>query len=72
MESSLTIRISRKLKQKLLAVSKAHHIPISDLVRSSIEGMVAVRQFRTLRGEILPHAEAQGILTDEDVFDKLQ
>jgi hypothetical protein len=41
---------------------------IRDIVRESIRRYVAVEKFRTLRKKALPFAEAQGFLTDEDVF----
>jgi len=44
---------------------------VSDVVRESIRRYVAVEQFRRLRAKTLPFAEAQGILTDEDVFKAL-
>ena len=42
--------------------------PVSDVVRESIRRYVAVERFRALRRKVLPFAEAQGFLTDEDVF----
>ena len=71
MQSTLTIRIPLKMKRKLIAMSKAYHIPLSDLVRSYLDKMIAIRQFRQLRNQILPFAEAQGFLTDEDIFDQI-
>jgi hypothetical protein len=41
---------------------------MSDLVRESLRKSIAVHQFRQLRNKALPFAEAQGLLTDEDVF----
>ena len=43
-------------------------MPVSDLVRESIRRYVAIERFRALRKRTLPFAEAQGLLTDEDVF----
>ena len=42
--------------------------PLSEIVRESVRRYVAVRRFRRLRNKVLPFAEAQGLLTDEDVF----
>jgi len=33
--------------------------------------LIAVRQFEQLRKQVLPFAEANGYLTDEDVFKKV-
>ncbi|MBW2250911.1 MAG: hypothetical protein JRF60_09840 [Deltaproteobacteria bacterium] len=42
--------------------------PVSDVVRESIRRYVAIEKFRAIRRKVLPFAEAQGFLTDEDVF----
>jgi len=42
---------------------------MSDLVRESLQRYIAIYKFRRLRNKVLPFAESQGILTDEDIFD---
>ena len=37
-------------------------------MRDSLKRYLGVERFRALRGKVLPFAEAQGFLTDEDVF----
>jgi len=68
MKGTLNIRLDTALRRDLEALSKEERIPLSDMVRESIRQYVAVRRFRKLRKKVLPFAEAQGILTDEDVF----
>jgi len=68
MKRTLTIRIPDGLREDLQELSKTESKPVSDIVRESIFRYVAIRKFRKLRNQILPFAEAQGILTDEDVF----
>ena len=68
MNQTLTIRIPDELKKELEEISKIEQKPISDLVRDSLRRYVAIQRFRQLRNMVLPFAEAQGILTDEDVF----
>jgi len=67
MNKTWTIRIPDKLKEELQGISKAEGKPISDLVRESLRRYIAIYRFRKLRNMVLPFAEAQGILTDEDV-----
>ena len=43
--------------------------PASDVVRDSLRRYIAAQKFRRLRRKTLPFAEAQGFLTDEDVFE---
>ena len=68
MNQTLTIRIPDELKKELEEISKIEQKPISDLVRDSLRRYVAIQRFRQLRNMVLPFAESQGILTDEDVF----
>lgn len=66
--TNLTVRIPEELKDELQRVCSEDGISASDLVRDSLKKTLAVHEFRKLRGKSLPFAEAQGILTDEDVF----
>jgi predicted transcriptional regulator len=68
MKQALTVRLPDNLRKELQQISDAEAKPLSDLVRESIQKYVAVYNFRKLRNAVLPFAEAQGILTDEDVF----
>ncbi len=68
MKRALTVRIPDDLRKELQEISDSEAKPVSDLVRESIQRYVSIYNFRKLRNTILPFAEAQGILTDEDVF----
>jgi predicted transcriptional regulator len=66
--TTLTIRLPDELRDDLQKLSEEQSKPVSDIVRESIRRYVAVEKFRSLRRKALPFAEAQGYLTDEDVF----
>ncbi len=66
--NTITIRLPDELREDLLLLSQQEHKPISDIVRDSLRRHVAVGKFRALRRKVLPFAEAQGLVTDEDVF----
>lgn len=68
MSQTMTVRIPDDLRRDLKEISKKEGIPISDVVRDSLKKYVLLYRFRKLREIVLPFAEAQGILTDEDVF----
>ena len=70
--STITVRIPDDLKSDLQRISESEHKPVSDLVRESVRRFVSVERFRQLRRKTLPFAEAQGLLTDEDIFTKLK
>ena len=71
MKRPITIRLPEDLRKTLREISKAERVPMSDLVRESIRRYAAVYRFRQLRKRVLPFAEAQGLLTDEDVLEGL-
>ena len=66
--SALTIRLPKETKKELEGLAKEENIAVSDLIRESLEYFLAVKRFRQLRRRTLPFAEAQGLLTDEDIF----
>ena len=66
--NTLTIRLPDDLRADLKKISREQSKPVSDVVRESIRRYIAVEKFRALRRKVLPFAEAQGFLTDEDVF----
>jgi predicted transcriptional regulator len=68
MKHAITVRLPDDLRKELQQISDAEAKPVSNLVRESIQRYVSIYNFRRLRNTILPFAEAQGILTDEDVF----
>lgn len=66
--STLTLRIPDDLKEQLEALSRQQQRPASELVRESLRKYVAAEQLKSLRGMTAPLAEAQGFVTDDDVF----
>mgnify|MGYP001342143514 CR=1 FL=1 len=70
--TTLTIRLPDPLKAELEVISREENRGISDIVRESLRRYIAMERFRSLRRKILPFAEAQGLLTDEDVFKALR
>jgi predicted transcriptional regulator len=66
--TTLTIRLPESLKSQLDEVSREENRPVSDIVRDSLRRYLAVERFRSVRKRVLPFAEAQGLLTDEDIF----
>jgi len=71
MDKIITIRISEEIDKDLLEISKEEDKPISSLVRESLRRYIKIYRFRKLRERVLPFAEAQGIITDEDIFEKI-
>ena len=71
MSQSMTVRIPDELHEQLMKISKKEGKPVSDLVRESLLKFIALYRYNQLRGMVIPYAEAQGIFTDEDVFNRI-
>ena len=71
MNNPITIRLPEELRKALQDISKREHVPVSDIVRESLRKYISIHRFRKLRDKVLPFAEAQGLLTDEDIFKEL-
>jgi len=69
--TTLTIRLDEKRERALDRLAKSTGRSKSDLAREALKRQVAVARFRELRRRTLPFAEAQGLLTDEDIFKAL-
>jgi len=68
MKDTITVRLPEKLQKELEIAAKKERTSKSDLIRDAVSRYLAVKRFRQLRRKVLPFAEAQGLLTDEDVF----
>lgn len=66
--ASVTIRLDSKLQRELDRLSRQLGRSRSDIVRDALRRQLAVIRFEQSRRNLLPLAEAKGILTDEDVF----
>jgi len=68
MRGTITIRLPEKLQRDLAQVVKAGKASKSEVIRDALERYIALKRFQQLRKKVLPFAEAEGLVTDEDVF----
>ncbi len=68
MKDTITIRLPEKLQKELNVIVKAEKASKSEIIRDAIERYLALKRFQQLRRKVLPFAEAQGLITDEDIF----
>ena len=66
--STLTLRIPDDLKEQLEELSRQQQRPTSELVWESLRRYIVSEQLKALRRATVPLAEAQGLLTDDDIF----
>jgi predicted transcriptional regulator len=65
---TVTIRLDPKLQRELSRLSRQLGRSRSDVVRDALRRQLALVRFEQARRGLLPLAEAQSLLTDEDVF----
>ncbi len=66
--ATVTIRLDPALQRQLDRLSKRLGRTRSDLVRDALRRQLAILRFDEARRQLMPFAEARGLLTDEDVF----
>ncbi|MBI4209510.1 MAG: ribbon-helix-helix protein, CopG family [Deltaproteobacteria bacterium] len=71
MRQTITISIPEEVKEELDALTEQEGISRSDIVRESLRDYLFFLKFRNLRAKLMAKAEARGIYTDEDVFDRV-
>lgn len=71
MRQAVTISLPEELAQELDRLARRERTSRSDLIRESVRNYLFVRKFRMLRNRLMVKAQAQGIYTDQDVFDRV-
>jgi predicted transcriptional regulator len=66
--STVTIRLDARLQKDLDRLCRQLGRSRSEIVRDALRRQIALLRFERSRRALLPLAEAQGILTDDDVF----
>lgn len=68
MATLVTVRLDDELERELDRLCQTSGLSRSDVVRDALRRQLRRMEFEALRRELMPYAEAQGWLTDEDVF----
>lgn len=66
--ATVTVRLDAKLQRELDRLCRQLGRSRSELVRDALRRQIALLRFGRSRRALLPLAEAQGIVTDGDVF----
>jgi len=66
--TTVSIRLDTKIQRELSRLSRELGQSRSEIVRDAVRRQIALLRFERSRRALLPLAEAQGVLTDEDVF----
>ena len=71
MRETITISLPGSLRERLDRLVEVQQMNRSDLVREALRQYLQREEFRRLRRSMIPAAEAQGVYTDEDVFERV-
>lgn len=69
--TTLTIRLDVDLQRMLARESRRLRRTRSEVAREALRRQLRLLQFESVRARVMPFAEARGLLTDEDVFERL-
>jgi predicted transcriptional regulator len=67
----VTIRLDHELNLLLTRISQSTGKNKSDIIRQALVRQLRIDQFEEIRRQVLPFADAQGLLTDEEVFSQV-
>jgi len=68
---AVTVSLPEPLTEQLDAVSREEGTTRSAVVRDALRRYFTLREYRAVRAELTIEAEAKGIVTDEDVFNRV-
>jgi predicted transcriptional regulator len=66
--ATLTIRLDPQMARLLDELGQETNKSRSEIARDALRRQLRLARFEAVRKRLMPYAEAQGILTDEDVF----
>jgi metal-responsive CopG/Arc/MetJ family transcriptional regulator len=68
LRESVTISLTKELKEKLDKIAKDEKVNRSDIVKSALKQYLSIIEFRKIRSKMLLKAEMSGIYDEEDVY----
>lgn len=71
MRSTITISVPEEMRAELDGLSESEGISRSEILRESLRDYLFVRRFRSIRRAMVSKASANGVYTDQDVFDRV-
>lgn len=71
MRDTVTVILPSGIRRELDRIAAQEGVSRSDVLRVWLEDYFFVRRFRALWQRMMAVAQAQGVFTDEDVFDRV-
>jgi metal-responsive CopG/Arc/MetJ family transcriptional regulator len=69
MRDTITVSLPSEVRTEVDSFAEQHGLARSDVVRDALQEYLFFRRSRALRERMM--AEAQGLFTDEDVFERI-
>jgi predicted transcriptional regulator len=71
MGKTVRVTLPDEVGAELVEVARREGTSQSAVLRKALEDYLFLRRFRALRARMMAKAQAQGIYTDEDVFERV-
>ena len=71
MQQDITVTLPPEIQKALDDVTRREGVSQNDVISQAVKEHLFLRQFRSLRQRMAAKAAAQGIFTDQDVFDRV-
>ena len=71
MSQTITITLPAEIESALNEISQEEGLSRDEVVGRAVKQHLFLRQYRSLRERMAAKAKQQGILTDQDVFDRV-
>jgi len=71
MSAPITVTLPDEILSAIADASREEGISADEVVSRAVKTDLLLRRFRALRERMVPQAQAQGIFTDEDVFERV-
>ena len=71
MTLTITVTLPAKIKKAVDELSQKEGVPPDEVVGQAIKQHIFLRQFRSLHERMSAKVKSQGIVTDQDIFDRV-
>lgn len=71
MRDTITVSLPSEVRTEVDAFAEQHGLARSDVVRDALKEYLFFRRSRELRQRMMAEAQAQGLFTDEDIFERI-
>ncbi len=71
MEATFTVTLTDELKSALDDIVRQENLSPDEVIGEAVKQYLFFKRYRAWRERMIPQAEAQGVYSDQDVFDRV-